>query len=313
MTTSENQEPVPRLPTVLIVDDDRVNRAALAEALQSDCRLLLAKDGEGALQRLREEDVSLVLLDISMPGMDGYEVLRLIKSDPQRADLGVIFITGQASEADEERGLLLGAADYITKPVRPTIVRARVNIHLKLAAQRRELERLSREDWLTGLANRRSFEEAFVHATREAAEHGQPIGVALLDVDHFKQFNDRYGHAAGDRALQAVASVLAELTRRTGEIAARYGGEEFVLLKSGPHDFAAFLDDVRARVMGLGILHEASATAEVLTVSLGGVVAQAAGLDTPAALLRRADELLYTSKRDGRNRATVTAYAPAAG
>ena len=127
-------------PTVLIVDDDRINRAALAEALQDDCRLLLAKDGETALQRLKSDDVSLVLLDISMPGMDGYQVLKQIRTDPELGDLGVIFITGQSSEEDEERGLLLGAADYITKPVRPAIVRARVNIHLKLAAQRRELE-----------------------------------------------------------------------------------------------------------------------------------------------------------------------------
>lgn len=309
MTSGGRSDAGFRLPTVLIVDDDRLNRAALAEALQADCRLLLAKDGESALQRLKEEDVSLVLLDISMPGMDGYQVLRRIKADPECADLGVIFITGQTAEEDEERGLLLGAADYIVKPVRPAIVRARVNIHLKLAAQRRELERLSREDWLTGLANRRSFEEAFSRALEEAGEAA--VGVALLDVDHFKQFNDRYGHAAGDRALQSVAGVLAEMTRCPGALAARYGGEEFVLLREDAQDFTAFLEDVRARVMALAIPHEASATAGVLTVSLGGVVATAPGGERPAPLLRRADELLYASKRDGRNRVSLVSH-PAA-
>lgn len=301
------------LPTVLIVDDDRINRAALAEALQQDCRLLLAKDGETALQRLKDEDVSLVLLDISMPGMNGYEVLATIKADPARADLGVIFITGQSGEEDEERGLLLGAADYIAKPVRPAIVRARVNMHLKLAAQRRELERLSREDWLTGLANRRSFEEAFARACQDAAEGPRSVGVALLDVDHFKQFNDHYGHAAGDRALQAVARVLTEMTRRSGELAARYGGEEFVLLQEGARDFPAFLEEVRTKVMGLGIAHAASETAGVLTVSLGGVVAAGAHAgDTPVVLLRKADELLYASKRDGRNRVSIAPNVPKA-
>lgn len=296
-------------PTVLIVDDDRINRAALAEALQDDCRLLLAKDGETALQRLKSDDVSLVLLDISMPGMDGYQVLKQIRTDPELGDLGVIFITGQSSEEDEERGLLLGAADYITKPVRPAIVRARVNIHLKLAAQRRELERLSREDWLTGLANRRSFEVVLERVFQDALQENTPLGLALLDVDHFKQFNDLYGHAAGDRALQSVATVLSEMTRRAGEIAARYGGEEFVLLAQNAHDFSVTLEEVRKRVVALAIPHEASSADGVLTVSLGGVVGYPKDNAQLAALMKRADELLYVSKRDGRNRVSLMHHA----
>ncbi len=122
--------------------------------------------------------MSLVLLDISMPGMDGYEVLQQIKADERTADVGVIFITGQTDEADEERGLLLGATDYVSKPIRPAIVRARILAHLKLATQRRELERLSTQDGLTGIANRRHFDDAFERACRHAARRGEPISVA---------------------------------------------------------------------------------------------------------------------------------------
>src|ERR1700748_144726 len=142
-------------PTVLIVDDERINRTILAELLQEDCRIVLAKDGSSALERVRSEKVSLILLDASMPGMDGYEVLRRLKADPLTANIGVIFVTGQTDEEDEARGLRLGAADYVAKPISPLLVRARVLNHLKLAAQREELERHSRQDGLTGIANRR--------------------------------------------------------------------------------------------------------------------------------------------------------------
>ena len=214
-------------PTVLIVDDDRLNRALLAELLKDDCRLLLAKDGLSGLDIAQREDVSLILLDVSMPGMDGYEVMRRLRANPETADIGVIFITGMAEEEDEEKGLMLGAADYVQKPIRPAIVKARVKVHLKLAAQRRELERLSLQDGLTGIANRRYFDDAFERCLRRAARQGEALGVAIFDVDHFKQYNDFYGHGAGDEALRQVAAVFSHFTRRPGDVAARYGGEEF--------------------------------------------------------------------------------------
>ena len=288
--------------TVLIVDDDRLNRAALAELLKDECRLLLAKDGPMAIEIAAREDVSLVLLDVSMPGMDGYEVLRRLKAEPATADLGVIFITGMAEQEDEERGLLLGAADYVQKPIRPAIVKARVKVHLKLAAQRRQLERLSQEDGLTGIANRRYFDEALDKAVRHARRQGRALGIAMLDVDHFKQFNDFYGHGAGDDALRQVASVLKNFTRRSGELAARYGGEEFVLLVPEAENFAAMLERVRLALIDRKIAHASSPTGEVLTLS-GGAVFMAGTVTLSALdLLHRADELLYQAKRAGRNR-----------
>jgi diguanylate cyclase (GGDEF)-like protein len=294
------------LPTVLIVDDDRVNRAALAELLRDDARLVLAKDGPSALQRLaEEEDVSLILLDISMPGMDGYEVLSRVRADKRTADISVIFITGSTDAQDEERGLLLGAADYVSKPIRPAIVRARIRNHLKLAMQHRELERLSQQDGLTGIANRRHFDRALDRSCRHAQRTGEPVGVAIFDVDHFKQFNDRYGHAAGDEALRQVAQVLAGSARRAYDVVARYGGEEFVMIMPGVVNLEPLLDLVRWGVFELAIPHDASPSDRVLTVSGGGVVAAGAAAADPAALLARADALLYRSKQGGRNRVLV--------
>lgn len=301
-----------KLPTVLVVDDDRVNRMTLAELLRDECRLVLAKDGPSALQRMRDEDVSLVLLDVSMPGMDGYEVLAQIKAGEHTSDIGVIFITGHTDEADEERGLLLGAADYVSKPIHPAIVRARIQVHLKLARQRRQLKWLSMQDGLTGIANRRRFDEAFDRACRYAARSGEPVGVAMFDVDHFKQYNDVYGHGAGDEALRQVAGVLARYAGRSYDVAARYGGEEFVLLVQTPTHFEPMLKRLSRDIVALGIPHARSTAAEVVTLSGGGLVAHLSAPVDPATLLKRADKLLYRAKSAGRNRIlTETISLPA--
>ena len=300
------------LPTVLVVDDDRFNRTALAELLRNVCRLVLAKDGPSALERVKDEDVSLVLLDISMPGMDGYEVLRQMKADERTADIGVIFITGQTDEADEERGLLLGAADYVWKPIRPAIVRARILAHLKFSMQRRELERLSTHDGLTGIANRRHFDDALERACRRAARTGDPVTLAMLDVDNFKQYNDFYGHGAGDEALREVARVLSRYVGRPYDLAARYGGEEFVLLVEAGPNFESLLERVRREIIAMQIPHARSSVARTLTVSGGGLTAFMAGTTNPAVLLRHVDRLLYRAKHAGRNRIlTETISIPA--
>jgi diguanylate cyclase (GGDEF)-like protein len=289
------------LPTVLIVDDDRVNRTVLAQLLHGECRLILARDGATALARLEEEDVSLVLLDVSMPNMDGYEVLRRIRENPRTRDVSVIFITSQTDEAAEERGLSLGASDYVTKPIRPAIGLARVRVHLKLAQQRRELLRLSMHDGLTGLANRRHFDETLHLACRHVARTGNPLGVAIFDVDHFKQYNDHYGHGAGDETLRKVARVLGEHARRPTDLAARYGGEEFVLLAHDPAQFDHLLERVRLAVVELEIPHEKS-SAGIVTISCGGVVIEGSPSLAPTPLLTHADRLLYRAKHEGRNR-----------
>jgi diguanylate cyclase (GGDEF)-like protein len=301
---------MPLKPTVLIVDDDRINRTLLAELLQDECRVILAKDGPSAIARAREEtDVDLILLDVEMPQMDGYEVLRRLRQEPRTAAIGVIFITASTETDSEERGLSLGAMDYLHKPIRPAIVQVRVRNHLKLVAQRKELERLADRDGLTGIANRRRFDQALELAWRRASRTGEPINVAMIDVDHFKRYNDRYGHSAGDEVLREIAQVLTGATAHAYDLAARYGGEEFILLLVGEIDLGGLLDRLRRDVAALRLVHDDSGTDTiVVTVSCGGVTAHTRAVPSAAALLRQADALLYEAKRQGRNHALVQRY-----
>jgi diguanylate cyclase (GGDEF)-like protein len=294
------------VPTVLIVDDDRFNRTMLADLLSGECRVLLAKDGVSALRRASEEpDLDLILLDVSMPEMNGYEVLRRLRAERRTSDIAVIFITALTEEQDEEHGLSLGVLDYVFKPIRPVIVHARIRNHLRLVAQRKELERLAMRDSLTGLANRRHFDQVFNLAYRRAVRTSEPLHLAMIDVDHFKQYNDRYGHGAGDDALREVAQVLSAIAQRPYDVAARYGGEEFVLLVSGSVEFHALLEQLRMDVFSLTMPHEGSQTERVVTVSCGGVTIAAPVMPSPSMILRRTDALLYQAKEQGRNRVVV--------
>ncbi|WP_028448093.1 GGDEF domain-containing protein [Chitinimonas koreensis] len=290
--------------TVLIVDDDRISRTMLAELLKDECRVVLAKDGASALQRIEEDpDICLVLLDVSMPEMSGYEVLIKLRGNPLTADLAVVFISGFTEEENEEQGLQLGALDYVFKPIRPVTVRARIRNYLKLVAQRRELQRLASHDGLTGLVNRRYFDEALALACRQAARRGEPLNLAMIDVDYFKQYNDRYGHPAGDEALRQVARLVQRHARRPDDVAARYGGEEFVLLLPGQPDFGALLEALRGEVQALGLEHLSSKVAPCVTISVGAVTATVdEAEEAAAALLHRADANLYAAKQAGRNR-----------
>lgn len=297
-----NISPSNPLPTVLVVDDDRLNRTALAELLQEDHRILLARDGESALSQLRGTAVDLVLLDVSMPGMDGFEVLARLRADEETASIPVIFITGKTEEAEEERGLLMGAADYVNKPIRGAVVRARVRSHLILSRQRQELESYARQDGLTGLANRRALDEAVTRAIINAQRSGETLGIGIFDVDCFKQYNDHYGHAAGDDVLRKVANCLSAVARRKGDMLARYGGEEFALLMPGSGDFAASLEQARACVEAAAIPHEKSAAGPCVTVSGGGVQISITSETTARTLFEAADRRLYEAKAAGRNR-----------
>lgn len=295
-------------PTVLIVDDDRVNRLMLAELLQGECRVILAKDGVSALERARTEaEINLILLDVAMPQMSGYDVLRQLQADAHTADIPVVFVTAQTEHEHEEQGLLLGAVDYVVKPVRPAIVRARIRNHLRLTAQRKELERLAARDSLTGIGNRRHFDEAFALACRLALRVREPLHLAMIDVDCFKQYNDRYGHGAGDEALRQIAAVLASFARRPYDVAARYGGEEFVLLLPGLIEFAALLEKLRVAVAALALPHAACAAADVVSISVGAASSHD-GVD-PHTILQRADVMLYEAKHRGRNCVVIDADA----
>lgn len=295
------------IQSVLVVDDDRVSHAMLAALLQGECRVVLAKHGGSALQRIREDtSICLVLLDVSMPEMSGYDVLRKLRADPQTADVQVVFISGATEEEDEEQGLRLGAIDYVLKPIRPAIVRVRIRNHLTLIAQRKELERLASRDGLTGIANRRYFSEALASACYLATRRSEALSSAMIDVDDFKAYNDNYGHPAGDDALRKIAHVMAGFARRPYDVAARYGGEDFVLLLPDIVDTGPLLEKLRTDVLALGLAHVASRVTDVVSISVGAVTVETVDTLSPEALVRRADQLLYIAKQQGRNRVILS-------
>ncbi len=295
--------------TILIVDDAPANIRALASLLKGEYRILVALSGEKALEIVRgESPPDLILLDIQMPGMDGYEVCRRLKSESPTNRIPVIFVTAKSGADEEELGFNLGAADYIIKPFYPAVVRARVRNQMNLKIRTDLLEELSLVDGLTGVFNRRYFDEHFEEERKRAFRMGHPLSVIMMDIDNFKAYNDNYGHGAGDECLQRVARALRENLPRSGDFVARYGGEEFVALLPCTEGEGALqvAERLREAVISLEIPHAYSPTAGVVTISLG--VASSGVLASPeeaAALLKRADQVLYRSKREGRNRCTL--------
>lgn len=302
--TSDTPPLNPATVSILIVDDERLNRATLAELLQPNYQVLLAKNGQSALEIAHNESMqlALVLLDVSMPGMNGYEVLQALRSDERTAHIPVIFITGQSDEAAEEYGLRLGAADYVSKPIRPAVLQARVKNQVDLFLRKRELEQLALADGLTGLANRRHFDNVLENAFRRNQRSTEYLGLALVDIDHFKQFNDHYGHLQGDDALRAVAWAMRQHAQRAGDLAARYGGEEFAFISLGAEpSLPQQVEHFRQTVQELGIAHAGSPSNQ-LSVSAGVVVVPPSSQLPLPDLLALADQLLYEAKAQGRNR-----------
>lgn len=290
--------------TVLVVDDEKQNRSLLAELLNDDCRVILAKSGAQALERTREQHPDLILLDVVMPDMSGYQVIQALKSDDATRQIPVIFISALDSTADEERGLDLGAVDYITKPFHPSIVRKRVRNHLQSIHQRHLLENLAMIDSLTEIANRRRYDEALENEWRRCARSGSPLSLAIIDVDHFKAYNDHLGHAEGDRTLRRIAQTLDKFVNRPGDLVARYGGEEFVLLlpNTDAQSAAHIANDIRAGIEAVQLPHPSSPISRHVTVSLGGMTITPSGGQVDPRFFQEADTALYAAKAEGRNR-----------
>ncbi|RJG11563.1 diguanylate cyclase domain-containing protein [Massilia cavernae] len=295
---------LPAMQKVLVADDDGINREVLAELLKPEYTVLLAKNGAQALERAARHLPDLILLDVIMPDMDGYEVLRRLRADPLTEHISVIFISGLDRPEDEANGLNMGASDYIAKPFNATVVTARVALHLQVVRQRRMLERLANVDGLTELANRRRFDEVYAAEWKRAQGERRPLSLALLDIDCFKQYNDHYGHPAGDRVLRSVARTVASFMRRPADLAARYGGEELALLMPDTDAVQAqyLVDCVCRAIEQLALAHGASLVKPVLTVSVGGATIAEFGGESATELLDAVDNQLYRAKHAGRNR-----------
>ena len=289
--------------TLLIVDDEKHNRTLLTELLQDDYQIILAKNGVQALEKARERSPDLILLDVLMPEMDGLAVIRALKAGDATRHIPVIFVSALDSILDEERGLELGAVDYITKPFHPPIVRVRVRNHLQSVHQRRLLEQLAMIDSLTEIPNRRRYAEVYKLEWRRCLRNSKALSLIIVDVDHFKIYNDTYGHAAGDLVLKRVAKAIQSALKRPADFVARYGGEEFVVVL--PEIDAEFAQQVaeaiRAAVQALVIAFPESATSPWVTVSLGGASWLPRHNEVDTELFGRADHCLYDAKRSGRN------------
>lgn len=289
-------------PKILIVDDEPANIELLAAVLDGEGELFCATTGKEALGIVAAERPDLVLLDVAMPDADGHDICRRLKADPAICDIPVIFVTANDRESDEAAGLALGAVDYLVKPVNAAITRARVRTHIELKRHRDHLAGLAYIDGLTEVANRRRFDEYAALEWRRARRYGWTTSVIMIDIDHFKRFNDRYGHVRGDACLVRVAAALRGALRRPADLLARYGGEEFVcLLPETAADGARLLAErMRAAVEALDPT-PSDGDARV-TISLGIASVADDGSVAFETAMAHADANLYRAKAAGRNR-----------
>lgn len=294
---------------LLIVDDDPSNIRLLASIFDENYEILFATSGSQALQIAVKEQPDLILLDVIMPGMDGYEVCRLLKADLLTQAIPVIFVTAHSEVKDEILGLEVGAADYISKPFCPAIVKIRVRNQIELKHAREKLTRLVITDGLTNIANRRYFDEQLLHEWHRAHRMNQPLALAMIDVDWFKKYNDHYGHQAGDDCLRQVAMVLTYSAKRDSDFVARYGGEEFALILPTTQNETALIvvENICRALSELELPHALSEFGRV-TISAGVAVCIPSEYDSAESLVRHADEALYTAKHQGRNQAVL--YQP---
>lgn len=291
-------------PTILVVDDMTTTLLLLHDLLKDTYEVKIAKSGTKALEILESpNDIDLILLDIEMPDINGYDVCKRIKNNETIKNIPIIFITGRTSQEDEEYGLNLGAIDYITKPFNKAIVKLRIKNYLDLKIKNDMLEKLSMYDGLTNIRNRRFFDETFEKTFSEIKRDKKSLAVLMIDIDFFKPYNDNYGHGQGDETLRKVAKALEKTIKRASDFVARYGGEEFViLLKDIKKDgVEAVANNLLNAVRELKITHEFSKIENYVTVSIGVSYYNSSSDITKLELLLKADETLYNVKNSGRN------------
>lgn len=287
---------------ILIVDDSAIQAARLKSILEEEYDITIAQTAEDGLSYASSQDFSLILLDVVMPGMDGFMLLKRLQEEIITRSIPVILITSLSDIQNEQRGFTLGAVDYIAKPFHPVIVQARVNTHIKLYKYRKQVEHQSMTDQLTGIANRRRHDLYSVAKWKEAVRLKIPFTVYMFDIDRFKAYNDTFGHPAGDKVIIAVANTLSTYLRRTTDFVARYGGEEFVAIIVGGDARInyEYMKQIRRGIEDLHIPHAPSA-GKWVTVSIGGVTVFPVDSEQYPTYLNIADTMLYDAKRFGRN------------
>lgn len=292
------------LPRILIIDDNPDIARLLHPLLCDIAQMSMATSGSKGIELAVKLVPDLILLDMQLPDMDGLAVCRQLKSEPLLADIPVLFVTAGDTEDAEVAALECGAVDFLGKPLRPQVVRARVSTHLALNRQTKILRQIADVDGLTGIYNRRYFDTVLAEEVARQRRFGGELSVAMIDVDHFKAYNDLLGHQQGDQCLRQVAQALAASMRRPGEVLARYGGEEFVMVAPGvgKRDAATVAEWLRMTVAGLALPHLSSSTGPHVTISVGIASCAPGAPCVGAHLLELADGALYAAKQAGRNR-----------
>ncbi|MCL2051006.1 MAG: diguanylate cyclase [Lachnospiraceae bacterium] len=287
---------------ILIVDDDKSNLDVLNHILKNDYSIYVAKSGETAIRRAVSDQPDMILLDIIMPDMSGYDVIKVLKEDEATKSIPVIFITALSSVADEERGFLLGAVDYIMKPFNNSILKARLRIHMKALEHARMIEDFGTIDVLTEIANRRNFEHRLAAEWVKAIKGNKPLSILLIDIDMMQQYNQTYGYLQGDVLLQTIAKVFAGFLRNEDDLVARISGEEFAFLLPNAdfYEACALANEINHFVEIMEIPSMGSLTTQI-TCSIG------VAADTPKAgedfqaLYKEANEKLSCAKEAGGN------------
>lgn len=289
--------------SVLVIDDEKINLKIISDILSDEVSVMLAKSGEQGIRKAIEYKPDLILLDVLMPEMDGFETMSRLRHDASTSAIPVIFITALNDSSHEEKALLMGASDYIQKPLHTNIVQARVRLHLQLVKQRKMLEKLANIDPLTSLANRRKYQEVIEQEWQKAVSHQACISILVIDIDNFKQYNDCYGHATGDKVLQQVATVLANQVLGKG-LVARYGGEEFAILLPD-HSQEDAVEVARLCMQGVKALNLSYSHENFngkVTVSVGGATKWPSLNCSSDEFFNAADEMLGLAKKSGKNK-----------
>jgi diguanylate cyclase (GGDEF)-like protein len=290
--------------TLVIVDDEAPVLSVLNRILSGEYGILTAKTGTEALKLAQEQHPDLILLDILLPDLDGYNVLVQLKSNTETNGIPVIFITGLNSDEDEEKSFLLGASDYIIKPFKPAAIKARIKKHLDILNQMKALEGIGLTDYLTGLPNRCSFEDRLEMEWRRAVREQKPLSFLMIDIDGFKNYHDSYGHLQGDALLRAAAGVFSSWAKRPADHPARLGGEEFGILLPDTELKPALdiAEGIRSTIEELHLPVKDNKKASSVTVSIGvnSIIPQRDSSITN--FLSGADEALYEAKKSGKNK-----------
>ena len=289
--------------TILITDDEKMNVDVLGGILSPMYNLLVSRNGTRAIELAKQHKPDLILLDVLMPDMTGFEVIAELKNCKDTINIPVIFITGLTSAEDEEKGFVLGAVDYILKPFKRAIVKARVNTHIRIVDQMRMIESITLIDPLTRISNRRGFENRFDVEWNRALREKESISILMMDIDKFKTYNDTYGHQQGDVALKTFADVTTRTPKRAIDFVARWGGEEFIMLlpSTDLEGAAEVAEKVRSNVEA-AVLPIDDGTETRITVSIGVNSIIPTKEDSMEEFLKKADQALYKAKETGRNK-----------